>query len=332
MKKSVLLLPALWFTCSISVYTQVPVWELDFFGFLDNREYFNAFAADQTLFGSRLSARGGLMINQNSRVMAGFDYLYEFGNSEKWKSPDVILFYNSAWKNLSFSIGAFPRQTLTILPFALMADTFNYYRPVCEGASLSFTRSGISQQVWIDWTGRQSAGTRESFLAGFSGSVNSGWFTLRHHLLLNHLAHSLNRPPGENLRDNGGYCLTAGIQSGSMGPLDSIVFVAGLLGSWDRTRGVNDLVFPVGLLVEIDLVRHAYGIKGTFYKGDGQTIVAGDGFYRSSAYARTDVFYRLRSSQIEGRIQGSVHFVPGSVDLSMSLLLRASLSGRFSRQ
>jgi hypothetical protein len=72
-----------------AVQSQVFNWELRYHGFFDNREYFNKYTIDQTIFGSRISGELGCSFNENNRIMAGADYLYEFGSKGEWIAPDV---------------------------------------------------------------------------------------------------------------------------------------------------------------------------------------------------------------------------------------------------
>jgi hypothetical protein len=87
--------------------------------------------------------------------------------------------------------------------------------------------------------------------------------------------------------------------------------------------------FASGWLTELEAVFKGFGLRGTFYKGDSQKIISGDGFYKSSSYSRADVFYQVSKSHLQGLFQFSFHFLPGNVDLSMSLTVRAQLDGLF---
>jgi hypothetical protein len=101
------------------------------------------------------------------------------------------------------------------------------------------------------------------------------------------------------------------------------------MGSYDRLRGIYEFRMPVGFYGEILTMFRGFGLKGTIYSGDSQIITSGDGFYKSSFYSRADLFYQASGSNIEGRVQCSMHYIPGTFDLSMSLLIRARLEGFF---
>lgn len=316
---------------SITTAAQKVTYRAGFFGFMDNREYFNPYVNDQTIFGSRLSGELGLALNDSNRIAGGLDFLYEFGSKGEWQQPDPILYYASEHRNLDFYMGAFPRLNLLKMPMALMIDTFQYFRPNMEGFFLRYKAETFTHNVWIDWTGRQSYQRRESFMLGFSGFFHKGVFTWQHHFVMSHLAHSLSVEPEIHLRDNGGYSAMAGLDLSRLTPFDSLTFSTGILGSWDRIRSVYDIRFPVGWVAEAEACYRGGGLHGMMYSGDNQYIVSGDGFYRSSFYSRIDAYYLVTRPLIEGRLQFSMHLIPGTVDLSMSLTVRVKIDGKFLR-
>jgi len=310
-------------------HAQQFIYKIGFFGFFDNREYFNEFVNDQTIFGSRIYGEAGYAFNKWNRIMAGIDYLYEFGSKGEWIAPDLIAYYNGQYKNLSLTIGAFPRVNKIAMPMALMTDTFQYYRSNVEGILIDYKTPNFRHNIWIDWTGRQSDEKREAFMLGFSGFAKKGILIWQHHFIMTHLAHSLNHDSDEHIRDNGGFSVMPGLNLGPFTGLDSLTVSAGLLGSYDRIRGVYDFSFPLGFLAEMEAAFKGFGLHGTLYSGESQIITSGDGFYQSTFYSRADIYYRLKIPNIEGRVQFSFHFIPGIVDVSMALVIRAQLDGPF---
>lgn len=302
-----------------------------YFGFMDNREYFNSLVNDQTIFGSRLDGEIGLALNDSNRISGGLNFLYEFGSKGEWQQPDPILYYASEHRHFDFYMGAFPRLNRVQMPLALMTDTFQYFRPNVEGIFLQYKSVLFNHNVWIDWTGRQSYQRRESFILGISGFFRKGMFTWQHHFVMSHLAHSLDDEPDVHLRDNGGYTAMAGLDLSRFTGLDTLTLSTGILGSWDRIRSEYDLRFPVGWIGQAEAGYRGFGLHGLLYAGDNQTIVSGDGFYKSSFYSRIDGHYTLTRPGIEGRLQFSLHLIPGTVDLSMSLTVRVKIDGRFKR-
>ena len=76
-----------------------------------------------------------------------------------------------------------------------------------------------------------------------------------------------------------------GLDLSSVTGLDTLTFSAGFLGSYDRLRGVYDLVFALGWLGEMEARYKGFGLHGTVYSGESQQIISGDGFYRSTFYS-----------------------------------------------
>jgi hypothetical protein len=253
--------------------------------------------------------------------------LYEFGSKGEWVAPDIVAYYHGQKKNLGLFLGAFPNHTKIAMPLSLRTDTFSYYRPITEGILIEYHTANLRHNVWIDWSGRQSMEKRETFLLGFSGHFSKGLFTWQHHFIMTHLAHSLDKSKEEHIRDNGGFMVLPGLDLSGLSKLDSLTIGAGILGSYDRIRAVYDFSFPIGFIGEIGAVYKGFGIHGTIYSGDSQIITSGDGFYGSSFYSRADVYYQETGSAIQGKLQFSFHFLPETVDLSMSLVIRARLDG-----
>lgn len=301
-----------------------------YFGFFDNREYFNRFVNDQTIFGSRISGELGYEFNINNRIMAGTDFLYEFGSKGELIAPDIIAYYNGSSKNANIYLGAFPRMNLTPLPFSMLNDTFSYYRPVMEGLLIDYKTDILYHNLWIDWTSRQSSAKRETFMIGFSGFVNKGILAYQHHFIMTHLAHSKARND-EHIRDNAGITVLPGINLSGLTFLDSLSVYAGVLASYDRIRGVYDFRFPLGMLTEINAGYRQIGLHATIYAGESQVITSGDGFYKSDFYCRADAFWLTSKPGITGKLQVSLHFIPGITDISMSLVVRATIGGAFRR-
>ncbi len=311
------------------VHAQHFVYKAGYFGFFDNREYFNRYVNDQTIFASRVSGELGYSFDENNRIMAGVDYLYEFGSKGEWIAPDVIAYYRGHSKHFGIYLGAFPRQGNISMPMALMTDTFQYYRPLVEGMLIDFKTARFRHNIWIDWTSRQSATKRETFLLGFSGHYQHGMFLYQHHFVMTHLAHALEHTPDERIRDNAGYAITPGLDLTRLSGLDSLTVYAGVLGSYDRLRSIYDFRFPIGFYAEAEALYKHVGVHGIIYSGDNQFITSGDGLYKASFYSRADLYYLASTPAIQGKVQCSFHFLPEVVDLSMSLVIRAQLEGLF---
>jgi hypothetical protein len=303
-------------------------WKTGFFGFFDNREYFNTFIIPQTIGGANISAEAGFAVNANSRFRAGLSYTYEYGSKGDYLLPDVILYYKGEWKPFTFYIGSFPRYQLISQPLALLTDTLLYYRPMVEGMFLEYRRFWGSQNIWLDWTSRQTDTKRETFLIGATGRIHKGLFLWQHHFLMYHFAGPAIDIPGDHIRDNGGFSAMPGLNLGNLLGLDTLIFSTGFLMSYDQLRHVYDVRFMWGSLTDLEISHRGFGLHGVYYRGDGQVFLYGDGFYKSSSYGRADVYYQKTwEDKISGKLTFSFHFLPGNLDLSFSLHMRVFMDG-----
>jgi hypothetical protein len=286
----------------------------------------------QTIFGSRIAGEIGGSFGGAHRLRAGLDYMYEFGGDIDELPPVVIMYYQYDRTPFTFYMGVFPRRDLLDYPLALLNDTLNYYRPYMEGIYLSAEKPWGFQNVFIDWTSRQTDVRHERFMFGFSGRINISRFFVSHHFLMGHFAGPGIPIPGHHLRDNGGFDINLGIDLSGATILDTLSFSAGGLVSLDRTRGVDDgWQTPAGFLGQAQAVYRFAGIRTTLYLGEGHTFLYGDAFYKAASYARIDLFViPFRSPRIKSRINWAIHLVDGHVDYSQQVLITFILDGNSS--
>jgi len=305
-------------------------WAYGFDGFLDNREYQNTVQYSQTIFGARTWLELGGNIDQVHRLRAGLNYMYEFGSTFDAIKPSPVLYYQLHYKPVNFYIGSFPRNDILDFPLALLTDTLNYYRPEIEGMSLSYDigKWGF-ENVFIDWTGRQSDNDPEQFMFGFSGRFNYKIFYFTHHFLMGHFAMPLIRPPDFHLRDNGGFDLNLGTDLSNLVFFDTVNISIGMLVSLDRIRGVYDgWETPAGFIAQANLGYRGLGLKGTYYRGQGHEFLYGDSFYKAREYGRMDIYWQpFANRNVQGKIVFSLHFIEQSVDYSQQVLISINLGG-----
>jgi len=335
-------LPCALMTCAIKRYLFFPAalfllgglpaaaqefeWDAGFDGFLDNREYYSL-DLPQTIFGSRIHGAVGTSLEGAHRIMGGVNFLLEFGHEPWIHVPDVTMYYRYRSDHTDFLFGAFPRTGNLQFPVSLLSDTLNYYRPNVQGASFSYRGQWGFEQVFIDWTSRQTETQPETFLFGLTGRVRQGIFFLDHHVLMGHFAGKGIPDPDYHLRDNGG--LQAGLGADLTGKtgLDSLSLQLGALLSLDRIRGVDDgWQTPAGFLAEVHAMYRWAGLNGIFYRGQGHTFLYGDPFYRLQQYARLDLFVvPVSTDRVRIRLDVGLHFALGQVDYSQQVLVSVLL-------
>ena len=305
-------------------------WSASFFGFADNREYAASGRYPQSILGVRFSPEIGLLADSSHRLRAGMNLLQEFGSANSVDRVNPVVYYNYEQYGFRLYMGLFPRHgLLDTYPRAVLNDTLLYYRPNVEGMLLRYENSKVMQQVWIDWTSRQTAENKEQFLAGLSGEVRFGWFFFNHHVMMWHDAGTAVKGENDNVRDNAAATIRAGLNLSPATILDSLTISAGGLFSYDRLRDVYDARTSGGALFELHAAYRMFSVTNNFYTGDAHDIPYGDRFYTATRYNRLDLGWTpLRRGNLEGRFTASFHFTPGAVDNQQMFLLRYHLGGR----
>lgn len=303
-------------------------WSAGFDGFLDNREFYSI-DDPQTIFGSRIMGEIGGSLNGTHSLMAGLNFLTEFGADPWAQKPDITAYYELNYKPFRFYIGAFPRRNLIDFPLALLSDTLNYYRPNIQGVFLDIRRNWGYQNVFMDWTSRQTAANPERFIFAQSGEARYGLFYYNHHILMGHFAGAAVIPP-EPVRDNGGFDLNLGVDLSRFIPADTLVFSVGTLVSLDRDRQRGDAwETPAGFTLRWLVMWKGLGIEGLYYRGDGHTFLYGDPFYKLQKYGRMDIFWEpFRSGPVHGKLNMIFHFSERQIDYSQQILLTIDLNSR----
>jgi hypothetical protein len=278
-----------------------------FEGIGDNREFSSGRSFSQTILGTRGSFEAGVTQDGHS-LRAGITHLFEFGSLPE--NPAMILYYQYEDQKKTFHFGSFPRRNLADFPLALLADTINYYRPNIEGMRGEIRWQNGYQNVFADWTGRQSAEVRESFTAAASGELTFSRFYIRNFVILNHLAHSRPRGAGEHVNDNLGYSVSAGWRSDQKAAWHGY-FTAGMLGSVFRERSVTEgFIHSASLLTEGYLKHRNFALKNIIHTGDGHHLLTGDPFYKLKGYMRSDViWYFINHERVSGRFNLSFHLI-----------------------
>jgi hypothetical protein len=326
MRKSFQLFPML-ALLTLTAGAQDFEWSAGLDGFLDNREYYTT-GNPQTIFGSRLRGEIGTTLKDIHRLRAGLNFLFEFGSDPWVRRPDYTAYYELDYGSFDFYIGSFPRRTLLDFPLSLLSDTLNYYRPNIQGVYLGLHRSWGYQNVFIDWTSRQTDTMPEHFMFGSSGEARFGYFFYNHHIMMGHFAGAA-LETDNSLRDNGGFDINRGTDLSRLVPLDTLVFSIGALVSLDRDRQYYlEWKTPAGFVARGMVMWRGLGLEALYYRGEGHTFLYGDPFYRLKEYGRLDVFWApFRTGSVSGKLDMGFHFARGQLDYSQQILVRIDLDG-----
>ncbi|WP_316822192.1 hypothetical protein [Pedobacter gandavensis] len=316
-------------TAITTTYAQNLEGNLNFHGFADNREYAKSNRYSETIFGMRVAPEVGLLMDSTHRIRIGFNALHEFGSSKFTTNIAPVAYYQYMKKNWNYYLGAFSREGLiSDFPRAILNDTLNYYRPNIEGMLLKYENENWKQIIFIDWTGKQTATNREKFIFGFSGRYKKDLFFVSHHAMMLHYALPAVSNPDIHIEDNGAATVKVGLDLSKKTFLDSLTLSAGGLVSLERMRTVGGWKAPKGLLLEMSLEYHKFGIVNSFYKGEGHHLIMGDKFYTAKTYNRMDLTWRpIVYKNLEAKLALSFHFVDGVIDSQQAFSLRYNLFG-----
>jgi hypothetical protein len=324
LSKNTLLFLLLVFICGNSVSQQLSL-KTGLYSFFDNREYFNDYANDQTIFGVRAYALGTIKLDQKNEFTMGLDGLYEFGSTLDAGKIEPILYIHHNNKVLDLYMGSFYRHPIVAIPNVLLNDTLQYYKPNIQGIYIGYNKENFFHNVWIDWTSRQTEVNKEVFVIGGTGCIYFNKFFYKHDLIMTHYALTSSGNPDEHIRDNGGIYFRLGITSDFF-IFDTLTLSAGMVCSYDRTRNVTPLEYSNGVLSELCLQYKVFGFHYTYYSGTGQDIITGDPLYKAEFYNRFDLSWRIFDYPgIKGEVEISVHLVGNEVDYSQKFTLRADL-------
>lgn len=329
-----LLLPLLY---TAGVQAQQIGWNVDFHGFADNREYAKSGLYSQSILGARLAPTIQLSLDSIHVLHAGANFLQEFGSKgTTGQQISPTIYYNYKQYGHDFYIGMFPRkELLDNYPRALLNDTLTYYRPNVEGMLWRYAKRTFHQQVWIDWTSRQTEIEREQFMVGISGRVGIGVLYFAHYVSLWHDAGRKNNidPNEQPVRDNGAALAKLGVDLSHSTFLDSLDISGGGLFGYDRLRGVYGWRTPKGFITNLYAEYRKIFVANTLYTGEGMDIAYGDRFYTADFYDRLELGWKpLQYKGLEGIFTLSFHFTRGAIDNQQQFSLRYNLGRSYATQ
>lgn len=309
------------------------VWQAGAQAFFDNEEYArSAVQSPQTMAGVHLAPQVGVSWQGRHRVFAGVDALKEFGTDRVIDRADLMAYYEFESPAFHFRMGAFPRRdVLDRYPRMFFQDSVAYFRPVMTGLFWEYHRPRGYFNVWLDWTGRQAEGRRETFFMGWSGRYQYGVFYAQHFGYMYHFARSKHPAVPEHLHDNGLLLVSAGVDLHRLARLDKLEANAGWSAGLERDRddGTGAWHVPQGFLAELAVEWRGIGLFNTYYRGAaqqrfypqyGNALYWGDTFYRTREYNRTDLYVQFfRSPVVDVRFTASFHLAERHLYNSQSL-------------
>ncbi|MCA5004767.1 hypothetical protein [Sphingobacterium bovistauri] len=298
--------------------------KIDFFGYADNREYKAPYTIDKTFFGTTLSPKIYLKLDQQHRLVGGVHYNQDFGISSQNKSRlNPIAYYNFNSDKIDFGIGFIPRhEKLKNIPRLILSDTLLYDRPNLEGMYFKYSKNKMNQLIFIDWLSKQGSKTRERFIVGISGIYKFGKVYFANDGTLYHNALTSTENPNEHIQDNAVLTLRLGLDFSKHTTLDSLTIDAGTVLGYDRLRSEYTKKSKA-FISNIHLAHKQFFIHNTLYLGDAINLPYGDSFYHRDKYNRLDLgWIPFRGKHIDGKFTASFHFREGGMDNQQAFTLR----------
>lgn len=299
-------------------------------GICDNREYFSTVQYPQTILGMRGKSSLSYSFDTTSTLTFGGSFLYEYGDLSQKLNPNITMYYHLQKPNYTLKIGAFPRTGTINYPLAIITDTLLYYRPNIEGGYFRLGNSFARQDVWVDWTSRQTMTNRENFLFGTSGQINLASIFVQNYFAMLHNAGPMVKPPGDYLQDNGAAMARVGLDLSEIIPFDSISLSLGMIQFLDRKRGIYDWKLNRGATADFSIEHKWMGIYLHYFKGKGQEVIFGDSFYKADEYGRIAVFCKpFQLKGVHSRIELDFDFVERKIDSSQKFFIYADIDKFF---
>jgi len=305
------------------ILAQKPDFYIGFDQILDNREYFTSYADHHTMFGARIDPGLTFRFDSVHTLCTGINYMYEYGGELLGVKPQLDLYYKYQDHGVELRLGSFPRREVLDYPLMLLTDTLYYYRPNMEGASVLYRWDRGMVHARIDWTGRETAETREAILAGIDATIRAGIFYFTALTTRYHLARTTEPSDGFRLHDDGSIGLFAGLELKEKTMFHRLDLSAGWVPTYVRDRPAG-FEWTRGWLSRFKARYHILGLKASWYLGDAPPLVYGDPLYHSGNYGRFDPF--LNNPRIRSKISWNFHVIPGDgLYHSQQVLITVSL-------
>ena len=343
MKKKIAIRCAMIFACLL--WTAVSpaqkfLWDVDFAGFFDNREYGYKGVIPQTIFATRLAPEVGLALSDDTlhTIMGGVNWIQPIGTKSKESKFVPTVYYRYRGDRFRMSFGFFPRtQLIENAPSYLQYDSLTYFRPNIQGALFQYVAPKGFVEMYVDWRRMQTNTDREAFMVAGNGRWQPvSLFFMGGRAVMNHLARARKSPESETVTDDIIFNPYVGLDLSRRTGLDSLTLKCGYLLSLERRRGTDDgWKRPQGILIDLLAEWRFLGLKITFYHGGvqmpyyeqfGTLLNQGDPFFQSRTYNRTDVYaYIFRNGFVNCMASLNLHYTPGYLDFQQQLIVRVNI-------
>ncbi len=326
--KFTVLLVLLIFCGSWNGMSQSFVWKAGLDGFFDNREYYNPYTKSGTITGTNIFAQVGFEVDEHNMFQFGANLLYEHGSRINGDFVSPIAYYQHKKGPFKVLLGSFNRRDNVSLPLVLLNDTLRYFRPQVQGLYIGYERKTFSQDVWLDWTSKQSPIDKEGFLIGASTKFTHRIFLAEYHFLMHHNAGTSVHDPNDHIRDNVGMVATLGLNLTDVVALDSCVVKTGISYSADRLR-TKYIGYYLGSYTEMYASYKWSAVRNTLYLGYGQMQTYGSPLFKAPFYNRLELIANLfNTGRITAKCNLGIHVLPETIDFSQQFTVYIDITGK----
>ncbi len=323
--------------CQISA--QKIEWNANLNYFFDNTEFArSAINKDQTMTGVHFTPEIGYIVDSIHSIFIGSDLLKIAGSPNVIDNIQPIAYYRYQSPKVSLYAGAFKRsELLANYSDLFFQDSINFFRPTITGIFWQVGRKQSYFNLWLDWTGHQSATTRETFFVGASAHRQFGMFFSDFQSYLYHFAITRPNPLNFNVCDNLLAHWSIGVNYSNQTGIDTLVCAVGVLAGGERDRGlVNGSYFPIGAVIRLNAEYKGFGTENMLYFGNARDVFYNNynnalywnnPFLRSGFYLQSKFYLDvIRNQSVNGRINLNMHFSEGKLMFEQVFTLKTMLN------
>lgn len=325
-------------SCSRSLFSFEPTWNIDFGATFDNREGNETHTKAETYFLVSLAPEVGMKFTTTDRIAAGAVWVQPLENSIKYGKIYPTIYYRHEGEKWKFSMGMFPMSQLKEpLPGFLWSDSLSYYQKNLRGALVQYQTDKGFFDAYIDWRGMQHKDQREAFNVVFHGEYHKTdrIFLAGGYAMMNHLAKTSHNNEGQFVVDNFLMNPYIGLDLSKKTSIESLVFKAGMLMTIERDRKAGGWSVPAGFWCELLGEWKFLGLRNSLYTGGrlfplygefSTLLYQGEPFYSSTFYDRVDLYGKIyRNKYIELEAQLNFNFTASSFIFYQRLLLNINI-------
>ncbi|MEI6554409.1 MAG: hypothetical protein WCL70_02345 [Paludibacter sp.] len=318
---------------------QKPLWNMNVNYFFDNTEYAkSSITKDQTMTGVHFTPEIGLAFDSVHSFFAGGDFLKVAGSDKFVDYIEPIAYYRYHTPKSTFYAGVFPRSELfSNYSDLFFQDSVAYFKPTVQGIFWQAGTNNSFFNLWLDWTGHQTATVRETFFVGASAHHQFGLMFLDFQSYMFHFADTRPMNPTYSVCDNILAHLSVGVDFSNQTGIDTLLFAAGVLAGGERDRSVvNGSYFPIGAVIRLNAEYKGFGTQNMLYWGDRRDVFYNNysnALYWNNPFLRAGFYFQskwyldvIRSQSVNGKLSMNLHFSEGKMMYEQVFTLRAMLN------